>query len=219
MKRSLERALIDNECELATLKHNASKCIQETTTYHTEPEVGCLVHPRKGDNTQTLCRRVTIDVCNSYFNHVLYDHVLGYIFPLQLLEDNRKARLVCNTTYSAFCVLVCVEGLPEGTELSVVFPLLIWLTEVALGTFYNAKDIKDIHEGHMLALWDVIRYVAYKPKEEDEHPPEIQKTARTLVRESEDPQFDKTAASKLMFQYAKSVANMSTSLNLVLNAG
>ena len=217
MKRSVENALLRSEYDVMCLKKTTATAIHDseadsdTTTTTTEP----VFVPAENSKQYIL----TASLCDVFFKDVCYNIVATDIFPDDLLKDDSKRRLLCDASYSAFTVLLCVEGIKNDFQLSTLFSLLVWIMEMALAAFFDANERNDVHSGHFRALRSVVKSVAYQAHSISE-PPEIQKVARSLARklENNDSKNIKELENDL-FESAKLVIASSSSIEFVLNSG
>jgi len=216
MKRSAERALLESEYKITTLQRAVSRDadVSSDTTVITTANASMQSHCGA-----TRHKLLTVDVCNDYLYEVCYDIVAREVFPRSIVDSDAKRRFILNATYAAFCMLVCVEGTPTDIDISVVFPLLVWLSEVALASSCDATELKELHNGHKRAMWGVIQAVAYKSQRAEETTPELQKAARTLLRKSNSRDVDTMKLEQDLFDNAKRITSSSMSPTLVLSAG
>jgi len=215
MNSSAESILLETEFKLRFLKKSiecdADLSSSSDTTVSTTPLERC----ERAHKQKTL---FPIDVCREYFHSVFYERVTSDVFPHAILASDAKRRLISDSAYSAFCVLVSVEGMPADVELCTLFALIVWLPELALAVFYDAKERKDVHEGHKSSLWNVVEHVAYSKKRFN-GAVEIQKSARALLRSLESRNSDAKKIESALFLSAQRVTSASISVPFVLSAG
>ena len=165
---------------------------------------------------------LSVGECADFFHATLETHVAPYVVPSAVADSSTKSRLLLDSAYAAFCLLVCVEGLAPSTPPCTLFALLAWTTEVALAAFFDAATVKDAHEGHAKAFWAALKHTAFSaahPAVAHEQPHALQRAARSAWRESEAKEFDCQAYREKMFDEARRVVEASVSVPFVLNAG
>lgn len=218
MKRSVEGQFLRLEYQASLLQKTATATQDsdsDTTTTTTTATIEPLIVPTENAKQQLL----TTTLCDVFFQAACYNLVATGVFPEDILQDDAKRRFLCDAAYSAFGVLVCVEGVDKDVKISTLFSLLVWVTELSLAAFFDAKERTDVHSGHTRALRDVIKAVAYKAHSSSE-PPGIQKAARALSRQFEQNDCKNTKQLEHdLFEGAKRVIASSTSVALVLKAG
>ena len=220
MKRSAENALLRSEYKVAFLQKTAtstqdSEAGSDTTTTTTTASID---PPIFTENIETKKLLITSSLCDIFFRDVCYSIAID-VFPEDILQDEAKRRFLCGAAYSAFTVLLCVEGVHNDFQLSTLFSLLVWIMEMALAAFFDANERNDVHSGHFRALRSVVKSVAYQAHSISE-PPEIQKVARSLARKLENN--DSINIKELeneLFESAERVIASSSSIEFVLNSG
>lgn len=163
------------------------------------------------------------EACAEFFHTALYEKAAKHILPSNVADSHVKTRVVLDATYSAFCVLVCVEGVAPVADTCVFFALILWIAEIALASFFDAPAVKDVDEGHAKAFWELMKTTAYSPARRGgsdmQHPHELQRAARAAWRESEAADFDCPGYRDRMFDDAKRITEASVALTFVITAG
>ena len=217
MKRRTERVVLELERENKRLKKQVSRF--ETVERASDATTGSTVSIA---STKTTAPMLSVGECADFFHAALETHVAPYVLAPNVAEGSTKMRLVLDTTYAAFCVLVCVEGVGTEAHQCALFAMLVWIAEAALAAFFLAPVLRDEHEGHSRAFWELMKNTAFSPTRRaspQDQAHALQRAARSAWRESEATEFDCQGYRKRMFAEAKRVVDASVSVPLVLKAG